>query len=92
MSDKDHGGAGNKLDHGLDDTDGHAVKWSDQNLNQAITQVESALTTLRQVGSDDDDDTEGQGYKWSDENLKQGVKSMAGALGSLKAIQTRCRS
>jgi hypothetical protein len=78
---------------------GSAAKWvrsatraslnaADENLNQTISQVESALATLRQVGADEDDDTEGQGYRWSDENLKQEIKSAAGALESLKAIRT----
>ena len=70
-----------------EDTEGQGYRWSDENLKQTITQVESALATLRQVGADDDDDTEGQGYRWSDENLKQEIKPVADALVSLKAIR-----
>ena len=75
-----------------DDVTGHGYRWSDENLKQAVTQVQSALETLRSMGADEDAEVEGHALRWSDEDLKQAVKSLSDALESLKAIQANPRS
>ncbi len=77
---------------GGEDVAGHGYRWSDENLKQAVTQVQSALETLRSMGADEDAEVEGHALKWSDEDLKQAVKSLSDALESLKAIQAKPRS
>jgi hypothetical protein len=75
-----------------EDVTGHGYRWSDEDLKQAITRVESALEALRSMGADQDAEVEGHVVKWSDEDLKQAVRSLTDALESLKAIQANSRS
>ena len=71
---------------------GHGYKWSDENLKQAVTEVQSALETLQRLGGDDEDEVEGHGYKWSDAELKQAVSSLSNALERLKEIEKSSKS
>jgi uncharacterized protein YacL (UPF0231 family) len=74
---------------GRDDVEGHAYSWSDENLKQAISQIQDALQVLRQLEpSQAEDDVEGHAYSWSDENLKQAVSRLENALAALRALRT----
>jgi hypothetical protein len=74
---------------GQDDVEGHAYGWSDENLKQAISQVQDALQVLRQLEpTHDQDDVEGHAYSWSDENLKQAVSRLENAVAALRALRT----
>ena len=66
-------------------------RYSDENLKQAIAEVENALAALRTLDGDDAE-VQGHGYKWSDEDLKEAVTSLSDALEALKAIDTQRRS
>jgi hypothetical protein len=56
--------------------------WSDENLKQAISEVEDALSKLRDLGTHDD--VQGHAFTWSDENLKQAISEVEGALAKLR--------
>jgi hypothetical protein len=75
---------------GQDDVQGHSSSWSDENLKQAISQVQDALQVLRQLEPTqaEDDDVEGHGYSLSDKNLKQAVSRLENALAALRAVRT----
>jgi hypothetical protein len=63
---------------------------SDKNLKQAITKMEDALSSLRELDTSDD---EVRGHRsMSDENLKQTITSLSDALEALKRINTQPRS
>jgi len=73
-----------------DDVHGHFMAWSDENLKQAISQVDDALQVLRRLQPTDgqDDDVHGHWLAWSDENLKQAVSRLENALAALRAVRT----
>ena len=88
---------GQTVDNPDDDTEGHAVRWSDETLKQAIAQVTGALTALQQLDTqpqsgtgtgDSDDDTEGHAIRWSDETLKCAIVPVAGRLAGLFGMRT----
>ena len=74
------------------EVEGHVYRWSDEDLKQTITRVESALESLQELESGEDAEVEGHAIKWSDEDLKQAVRSLSDALESLKEIQAKPRS
>ena len=74
---------------GQDDLEGHGYGLSDENLKQAISQVQDALQVLRQLQpTHDQDDVHGHISSWSDENLKQAITRLENALAALRAVRT----
>jgi hypothetical protein len=70
------------------EVEGQFIRWSDENLKQAITQVENALAALAKLNTRrEPTEVEGQWKSWSDENLKQAIEQVKSALAALKALQ-----
>ena len=65
----------------------HYFRLSDEQLKQAITKLEDALTSLRELTSDregEEPDVEAHGAWLSDENVKQAIAKLEDALEKLR--------
>jgi hypothetical protein len=74
-----------------EDVEGHLMRWSDQELKQAVAQVEDALAALRELetGPAGGEDVEGHASRgWSDRELKQAVAQVEDALAALRELET----
>jgi polyhydroxyalkanoate synthesis regulator phasin len=71
-----------------DDVQGHSASWSDENLKQAIAEVEDALAKLRDLDAPGDD-VQGHASMYSDETLKQAIESLSEAVASLRNLGPR---
>ena len=75
------------------DVEAHRSYYSDENLKQAIQQVESALDALRQVAAQQEDDADVEAHRsyYSDESLKQAIQQLEKALRGLTRPSTASR-
>jgi len=62
--------------------------YSDENLKQAIAQLEDALASLRALEPQaaEDADVEAHRTYWSDESLKQAITQLENALAELRKL------
>lgn len=71
------------------EVEGQARAYSDENLKQAIQQVEDALSALQKLKAEGGStaEVEGQARLYSDENLKQAVQQVEAALAALQKLE-----
>ena len=80
-------------DLGGEDVAGHKLSWSDENLKQAVSELEGALEALLRLDRPSEDaEVEGHGRMLSDENLKQAVTKLEDALEALLQMSSSARS
>jgi hypothetical protein len=74
------------------EVEGQHFGFSDENLKQAVQQVEDAIAALQKLRVKSTAEVEGQLSGFSDENLKQAIEQVESALASLRKLQGAARS